>query len=290
MDLRRVVEGITGETVATLAPVGGGDIGESARAELATGDRLFVKHYPASPPIAVRREAEGLRWLAEADALPVAAVRGFDEAARVLVLDWIEPGRGTKAGDAAFGRGLAALHAHGADGFGALDDNFIGSLPQSNRAHATWAGFYGAERIAPQVRMAADAGRFTAADVAQAERLIDRLGDRVGPDEPPARLHGDLWGGNRLCDETGRSWLIDPAAYGGHREMDLAMMQLFGGFSRSVFDAYAEALPLATHRRAVRVVATRRCPLQLHVARTSVRRPPCRSAPVSPCPARRQCV
>jgi len=123
--------------------------------------------------------------------------------------------------------------------------NFIGSLSQSNRAHPTWAEFYGNERIAPLVRMAVDGGRFTTGDVAPADRLIERLADLVGPEEPPARLHGDLWGGNRLCDADGRSWLIDPAAYGGHREMDLAMMHLFGGFSATVFDAYTEAYPLA---------------------------------------------
>ena len=72
-----------------------------------------------------------------------------------------------------------------------------------------------------------------------------RLPQRCGPAEPPARLHGDLWGGNLLTDEHGAPVLIDPAVYGGHREVDLAMMQLFGGFSARVFDAYHEAHPLA---------------------------------------------
>ncbi len=245
MDLARVVERVTSEAVRRVTPIGGGDIGESARAELASGERVFVKHYPASPPEAVQREAEGLAWLAEPGALPVARVRGFDTAARVLVLDWIEPGRPTQAGDEAFGQGLAALHRAPCDAFGAQPDNFIGSLAQSNRSHATWPAFFAAERIAPQVKRAVDAGLFSSADAAKADRLIARLEGVLGPPEPPARLHGDLWGGNRLCDETGRSWLIDPAAYAGHREIDLAMMQLFGGFSARVFDAYAEAHPLA---------------------------------------------
>lgn len=245
MDLRDVVERVLGEPPASLSPVRGGDIGRSARVTLASGERLFVKHYPAAAPDTVAREAEGLRWLARAEALPVATVRGIDELHRVLVLDWIEPGRPTAGGDADFGRGLAALHRFGADSFGALPDNHIGSLPQSNRAHPTWAEFLGQERIGLQARRAAEAGRLLPADLAGIDRLVGRLPDLVGPDEPPARLHGDLWGGNRLADAQGRSWLIDPAAYAGHREMDLAMMRLFGGFSERVFDAYAEAHPLA---------------------------------------------
>jgi len=264
MELQTIVEKIVGEPVAELAPVDGGDIGQSAQATLEGGARCFVKHYPSSPDEAVRREAEGLRWLAEAQALPVATVRGFDEASRVLVLDWIEPGRTTADGDAAFGRGLAALHRHGADGFGALPDNFIGSLPQSNRAHATWAEFLGAERIAPLVRSALDAGRIGQDLAARADRLVERLPGLVEPDEPPSRLHGDLWSGNRFCNADGRSWLIDPAAYGGHREMDLAMMHLFGGFSDTVFDAYAEAWPLAPGA-ADRVELHQLYPLLVHV-------------------------
>jgi fructosamine-3-kinase len=264
VDLRSVVAAITGERVTSLAPVGGGDVGDSARAELESGARVFVKHYPQSPPEAVRREAEGLAWLAEARAVPVAHAQGFDEAARVLVLDWIEPGRPTREGDAELGRGLAALHRFGADTFGALPDNFIGSLPQSNRAHVTWPAFFGAERIERQVRIAVDAGHFDKSDAARAARLVERLEDRLGPPEPPARLHGDLWGGNRLCDASGRSWLIDPAAYAGHREVDLAMMRLFGGFSSDVFDAYEEAWPL-TPGAGERVELHQLYPVLVHV-------------------------
>jgi fructosamine-3-kinase len=245
MQLWRSVEAIVAERIVELVPVGGGSIGQSACATLAGGERLFVKHYPTSPPAAVRCEAQGLRWLAEAQTLRVATVRGVDEAHRVLVLDWIEPGCGAAAGDAELGRGLAELHRTGAETFGAQPDSFIGSLHQSNRPHARWSEFFGAERLMPLVRSAAGAGLFVQTDVANAQRLIERLDQLVGPDEPPARLHGDLWAGNRLCDSAGCSWLIDPAAYGGHREMDLAMMQLFGGFSQTVFDAYAEVFPLA---------------------------------------------
>lgn len=264
MDLRNVIERITGDIVKELSAVGGGDIGESHAATLGGGDRVFVKHYPASPPEAVRLEADGLRWLAEPAVVPVAAVRGFDEAARVLVLDWIEPGPETKQGDADFGRALAVLHQTDALVFGHVADNFIGSLPQSNHDHDTWAAFYGAERIAPQIQRAIATKHLDASDARLADALIDRLDDLFAPAEPPSRLHGDLWGGNRLCDREGRGWLIDPAAYAGHREMDLAMMRLFGGFSRAVFDAYAEQFPLAAGA-ADRVELCQLYPVLVHV-------------------------
>lgn len=264
MELRGVVERIAGERIDALAAVAGGDIGQSARARLASGGSLFVKRYPTAAPDAVECEARGLAWLAEADALPLPRVRGFDSAARVLVLDWIEPGSATRAGDVEFGRGLAALHRFGAERFGALGDNYIGTLRQSNRSHESWAAFLAEERIGPQVRLAVDAGRLPAAEVARVERLMARLPDLVGPPEPPARLHGDLWSGNRLADAAGRSWLIDPAAHAGHREMDLAMMRLFGGFAERVFDAYAEAYPLAPGA-AERVALCQLYPVLVHV-------------------------
>ena len=93
--------------------------------------------------------------------------------------------------------------------------------------------------------MARERGALPAAAIAAVERVAGALDDLVGPPEPPARLHGDLWGGNVMADTEGRPWLIDPSAYGGHREVDLAMLRLFGGTSERVFDAYAERSPLA---------------------------------------------
>jgi len=264
VDLALVIERIVGEPVALIEQVGGGDIGESAVATLSAGERIFAKHYPASPPEAVRCEADGLRWLAEPGVVPVVQPRGFDEASRVLVLDWIEPGRPSPGGDAEFGRALAALHRSGAPGFGALPDNFIGSLPQSNRTHATWPAFYGKERITKLARRATDAGLLDPGDSARIEALVDRLPELFPDDAPPSRLHGDLWGGNRLADASGTSWLIDPAAYGGHREMDLAMMRLFGGFSDAVFAAYEEVWPL-TPGASERIGLCQLYPMLVHV-------------------------
>ena len=96
------------------------------------------------------------------------------------------------------------------------------------------------------------------------ERLFGALLELVGPEEPPARLHGDLWGGNLLCDDAGAPCLIDPAVYGGHREIDLAMMRLFGGFGGRVFDAYDEAFPLPDGHEE-RVPLYQLYPLMVHV-------------------------
>jgi fructosamine-3-kinase len=212
-------------------------------------------------------EARGLRFLDEARALRIPRVLAAStEHARpgFLLLEFIRSARPRRGFDDELGRGLAQLHRAGAGGFGYAQPNFIGRLPQANRAHDTWADFYRAERLEPQLRSAIDAGRAPAGLARDFERLFARLTELVGATEPPARLHGDLWGGNLHVDEDGAPCLIDPAVYGGHREMDLAMMRLFGGFSERVFSAYAEAFPLtAGHEE--RVALCQLYPLLVHV-------------------------
>ena len=110
---------------------------------------------------------------------------------------------------------------------------------------ATWAAFYATQRLGPLARLARESGALGHAAVDGLERLDEARLAALGPEEPAARLHGDLWAGNRLVDRAGRSWLIDPAAHGGHREFDLAMMRLFGGFGDDCFAAYEEVHPLA---------------------------------------------
>jgi fructosamine-3-kinase len=142
---------------------------------------------------------------------------------------------------------VAGLHAAGAPCFG-LDggaDGFIGPLPMSNQPAADWPTFYAERRVLPFLRAAVDAGAVDPAGATAVERVCARLPALAGPPEPPARIHGDLWSGNLLCDTAGRPWLIDPAAHGGHRETDLAMLALFGGLSERFVAAYTEVRPLA---------------------------------------------
>jgi fructosamine-3-kinase len=181
--------------------------------------------------------------LDQAQALRVPRV--LHVADRFLVLEYLESGRRRADFDEHLGRGLAALHRFGAPGFGLDHDNFIGRLPQANAAACTWPDFYRDRRLEPQVRLARQAGLCPPSLERGFEQLFTVLEERVGPPEPPARLHGDLWGGNLMVDQTGAACLIDPAVYGGHREVDLAMMQLFGGFGPKVFSAYQEVWPLA---------------------------------------------
>jgi fructosamine-3-kinase len=162
-----------------------------------------------------------------------------------LALEWLERGpRGADFGERV-GRGLAALHRVGTGGWGWEEDNFIGSLPQENRTAPSWAEFWRERRLEPQLRRARDVGRMPGS-AAQWDALFARLPDALAPAEAdgPSLLHGDLWSGNVLAAADGPA-LIDPAVYRGHREADLAMADLFGGFDARFQAAYREAWPLA---------------------------------------------
>jgi fructosamine-3-kinase len=236
-----------GSGVADAHRLGGGDINEAFSVTLADGRRVFVKSNRRAAPDMFEAESHGLAWLAEVNAIRVPRVLAVGSGADAfLALELIEPARSTaRAFDEHLGRGLATLHRAGAPGVGLERSNYIGSLPQSNRSHGTWAEFYRAERLAPMIARAFDRGDLSKPLRAKLDLVLERMEVLIGPAEPPSRLHGDLWGGNLHRDCDGEPVLIDPAVYGGHREIDLAMMRLFGGFSEKVFDAYAEAFPLA---------------------------------------------
>jgi fructosamine-3-kinase len=246
--LAHALAGALGATVTALRPVSGGDINDAFAATLADGREVFVKTRDGADPRVFPCEAAGLAWLDAARALPVPRVLAVSAedapGPRFLALEMLRPGRRRRDYEELLGRGLAALHRAGAPGFGLDHDNFIGSLPQQNAPCPTWAAFYAERRLLPQLRRAVDRGRAPAAWSEDFDRLAGKLDALVGPAEPPARLHGDLWGGNLHADESGQPVLIDPAVYGGHREVDLAMLALFGGVSERFFDAYDEAYPL----------------------------------------------
>jgi fructosamine-3-kinase len=181
-----------------------------------------------------------------------------------LVLEWIDESHRPPADEAAFGRDLAALHGAGAPSFGREDRRSTGSRGLPNEPCATWVEFYATQRLGPLARLVA-----ASVDERLARRLdavAERLDALAGPPEPPARLHGDLWAGNRVVDAGGRSWLIDPACFGGHREFDLAMMRLFGGFGAEAFAAYDEAAPPADGWRD-RVALHQLAPLAVHAVK-----------------------
>jgi fructosamine-3-kinase len=229
--------------------VGGGDINEAWQVRL-NGEEAFVKTRLDPGPGEYALEAAGLGWLAEPKALRLPRVIALAE--DYLALEWVEPGRLSIEGAEELGRGLATIHSAGAPNFG--DPGFgeqlglealIGSLRLPNQPSDDWCSFYAEQRLLPLTRIARERGALGRDGAAAVERVCARLDELAGPVEPPARLHGDLWSGNVHADVEGRPWLIDPSAYGGHRELDLAMLRLFGAPSERVFAAYEEVTPLA---------------------------------------------
>lgn len=218
-------------------------------ARAAAGGSLAAVVKRGDGPGAVAAEAAGLRWLAAPGAVRVPAVLGAD--AHWLVTEHVPQGPpGVRAAEA-FGRDLAALHAAGAAAFGAPPpggprEAYIGRAPMRNETGRDWPSWYAEHRVLRYLRLAVDAGALRPAEAAVVERVCARLPELAGPAEPPARLHGDLWSGNVLWGADGAVRLIDPAAHGGHRETDLAMLRLFGcPHLDRVLAAYDEAAPLA---------------------------------------------
>ncbi|HEX4218151.1 MAG TPA: fructosamine kinase family protein [Acidimicrobiales bacterium] len=225
-------------------PLGGGDTCTASRLTLADGSSLFAKERRSPPPadralqagwdVVLTSEASSLRWLHEAEATGGAPVPGIVAASTDrLVLAWIEPGRPAPGAAERFGRELARTHRHGSRRFGAPWPGAIGPLPLDNRpvdseAGQRWGSFYAARRIEPFLRLAFDAGSIAGGDRRLVDQVMGRIADLSGPEEGPSLVHGDLWSGNLVWGAEGRVWLVDPAAHGGHRETDLAMLALFG--------------------------------------------------------------
>jgi fructosamine-3-kinase len=243
-ELRAALEVHLGAAVASTAPVHGGDVAVAYRVELDDGRCVFAKTHADPPPGFFTTEASGLTWLRDAGSVLVPEVLAVSDEPAFLALEWIERGTPGPDTEAELGRALAALHRAGAPCFGREDRRTTGSRRLPNDPCATWAELYAERRLRPLAKLAHDAGALPDRACRGLEDVADRLDEIFPTTEPPARLHGDLWAGNRLVDASGRSWLIDPAAHGGHREFDLAMMRLFGGFSAECFAAYADAHPL----------------------------------------------
>ena len=234
-----------GAGVDAMRRLSGGDVAEAFAVDLTDGRRVFAKTHGSPPRHFFDTEARGIAWLRESGAATVPAVLAHaDDPVAFLALAWIDEGPRSGADEADFGRRLAAMHRAGAPSFGRADRHTTGSRGLPNEPCPTWSEFYGGQRLVPLARLAGDGGALPTSAVTGLDRLAHAL-DAWDDGEPASRLHGDLWAGNRLVDTAGRSWLIDPACHGGHREFDLAMMRLFGGFGDSAFTAYDEIHPLA---------------------------------------------
>jgi fructosamine-3-kinase len=271
-----------GEPRASREPEGNHESEAAHEARASTAPRV------SAAAAAFAAEANGLRWLAAADGgPPVPRVIGVT--GDFLVIERLEPLEPpTPRAARRLGAGLARMHAAGASSFGAPWPGFIASLPLDNappastapastaranvspasavpgRAGTDWGSWYAERRLRPYLRRAHDAGLLSRADVSLLETVLSRIGELAGPAEPPSRIHGDLWAGNVLWAD-GRGWLIDPAAHGGHRETDLAMLALFGApHLADILQGYTETSPLADGWRS-RVPLHQLHPLLVHV-------------------------
>ena len=253
-----------GDALTALAPgaslearrsVGGGDINRAYRLTLSDRTELFAKANASSLLPMFEAEAEGLAAMRATGTIGVTEVLGiglepeaFGQDSSFLLLAWLEPA--SKRADfwETFAEELAAMHAAdtaflfpergGQTTYGFPIDNYIGSTPQINTPKDSWVDFFRECRLHPQVRMAYDAGYLERSAIRQADSIIERLETLLPEPDHPSLLHGDLWGGNYMTGPDGKAWLIDPATYVGHREADLAMTELFGGFAPAFYSAY----------------------------------------------------
>jgi len=231
---REAIAKALGSAIIEATSIAGGDINDAYRARLADGRVVFLKSHAQPPRGMFAAEAAGLAWLVAGNSslrVPRVLAIGDD----FLALEHLDlVGRPDAA---QLGRGLAALHRSGVPTFGLDVPNYLATLPQDNTAEDDWPTFYVERRLRPlcrRARLGLDAE-------------LDRLRvcvDAFGPVEPPARLHGDLWWGNVAATRS-EAVIIDPAVYGGHREIDLAMLALFGGLPDALIAAYDEVYPLA---------------------------------------------
>jgi fructosamine-3-kinase len=265
-EVRAAIERATGSTVASTRAVGGGSIASASEVTLTDGRRVFLKTDANAPAGAFAAEARSLRFIAEPKAVRVPDVIAFEASAgdgAFLLLEHIATGRPAKDHDERLGAGLAAMHraSPGRCG-GPADVGCLAGIATDDRTSPDPARFYAERRLLPLFSAVEARGLATRSMREGIDRVCARIHELV-PAEPPARLHGDLWGGNAMVDDRGAPCLVDPAAYGAHREIDLAMMQLFGGFSARVFGAYDEAWPRAPGH-AGRVPLWQLLPLLVH--------------------------
>lgn len=246
-EIKNQIESFLYDHILTEKSVGGGCIADARIIKTKLGYNYFLKMHSGKPNMFLN-EANGLKELAKPGCIRIPKVILADD--NFLLLEYIEQGGKSSTFFTEFGRAFAQMHRHTAGRFGFYEDNYIGASPQLNKAEVSaktnWAEFYYQYRLLPQLKMAEKNGEATRELSAEIGALENKLETFLkGSKEPPTLLHGDLWGGNYLCDSTGNAVLIDPAVYYGHREADLAMTRMFGGFSQDFYSAYRQEFPLA---------------------------------------------
>lgn len=233
------------DDAAEIQKISGGDI-NSAYSFSAAGRNYFVKLNSASKyPNLFHNEANGLKEISKKSnfKIPEIVKIGHFENIQFLIMEFLEAGTATKDSWFHFGKNLATLHGVSQEHFGFYEDNYLGTQKQDNSLSASWPDFYTANRLLPSIRQMFDKGLADKKDVRKLENLCSKLGE-IYPEERPSLLHGDLWNGNYHILKSGEITVIDPACYYGHREMDLAMCLLFGGFPQEFYSHYFTDFPV----------------------------------------------
>lgn len=255
------VSAALGSEASFVRRLGGGDINQCGLVETSEG-LVFVKWNERPVPDMFAFEAEGLRALRDTGTLRVPEPFVFGEDFLAMEYLGLPPARRDFGEE--LGRGLAALHRTAAKRFGFHEDNVLAVLPQPNSWIDNWVAFWGHRRLLHFGRIGLERGQLGAGTFRALETLVARLGELLPAHPVASRLHGDLWSGNVVPASDGAPALIDPAVYHGHREVDLAMTELFGGFSPSFYAAYREAWPLEPGWERRRIVY-QLAPLLVHV-------------------------
>lgn len=227
--------------VSEITPLAGGSINKVFLLITSEGKKVLKLNEARKFPGMFEAEAEGLRELKKSQSVDVPDVftTGETDKLAYLLLEYKEEASQKTVFWSRFAQELAALHQTTSDKFGFHSSNYIGSLPQYNHQHTSAAEFYLTQRLKPQFKMASENG-FSFHEL---EAVFQNISKAI-PEEAPALIHGDLWSGNYITNEKGLPCLIDPAVSYASREMDLAMMKLFGGYPEEVFTEYNQIFPL----------------------------------------------
>jgi fructosamine-3-kinase len=228
----------------SVTPVHGGDINKAFCITTAT-QQFFLKINKTANADMLVKEAKGLNILRAHTRLKVPLVlqTGSEGEYQFLLLEWLHNTYPAQASGYRFGQGVAQLHRHSQPCFGFEENNYIGTLHQVNTLTGNWPDFYAHCRILPLIKKLADSGQLSFKDGTRAETFCSAI-KNIFPDEPPSLLHGDLWSGNYISASAHGFAIFDPAVYYGHREMDIAMTKLFGGFPVDFYTGYNDAYPL----------------------------------------------
>ena len=231
--------------ITKVSRLSGGDINDAYKLETVSKS-YFIKTNSPNVGDLFQREEQGINLLQEANVIHVPKVigSGSNLGTPYLLLEFVEKGSPQHNFWEAFANQLGKLHQVTQEQFGLDHDNYIGRLPQDNSKNTSWTEFFIQNRVEPQLRLAREKGLVDSKLIHNMEQLYTQLAS-IFPKEPPALIHGDLWSGNFMSDKHGNPCIYDPAVYFGHREMELAFTQLFGGFDREFYEYYQNAYPLS---------------------------------------------